>query len=69
MTFDGFCRRSRHRDDPVGDFARDWIGDSARPRVRTLCQVLGHLRIRGACREAIAAAREAWGLFLGEASR
>jgi excisionase family DNA binding protein len=66
--FDTFCNRKlRHRDDPIGDFARDWIGDDRRPRDASSARhVLGHLRSRGACPEAIEAAEEAWRIYRHE---
>lgn len=66
--FDTFCNRKlRHRDDPIGDFARDWIGDDRRPRDASSARhVLGHLRSRGACPAAIEAAEEAWRIYRHE---
>jgi len=66
--FDTFCNRKlRHRDDPIGDFAREWIADERRPRDASSARhVLGHLRSRGASPAAIEAAEEAWRIYRHE---
>jgi len=66
MSFTDFCRRAQQRDDPVGDFARDWIDSSRKPRAVALDAILGHLRLEQACPGAIDAARETWALYAAE---
>jgi hypothetical protein len=35
MTFNSWLRKQRHRDDPVGDLARDYIDDCRLNRIRS----------------------------------
>jgi hypothetical protein len=35
MTFQGWLRRQRHRDDPVGDLAQDAVHDRQKPHGHT----------------------------------
>lgn len=52
------------RDDPVGDMAEDAARDRSFPKsVTSLRQLTGYLTNKGACQEAIEAAREAWREF------
>ena len=47
-------------DDPEGDFIGDARRDRGFPDVRSWSELKGYLRTRGACREAIVAARAIW---------
>lgn len=60
MTFTLYLARFVRRESARGDLARDWIEDRGRPDVRTLDQLESYLRARGACTEALDAARKAW---------
>lgn len=50
----------------IGDLARDWAHDSERPRVRTMKSMLTYLEGRGACYDALEAARKAWSAYSTE---
>jgi hypothetical protein len=60
VTFYLFCHKLSHRDDPVGDFAQDFLRDFKGPDVATWNELEAYLRWRGACSEAVEAGREAW---------
>ena len=63
-SFYAFLKTYTDRDDPVGDFARDARRDNQFPRQTTSwSRIEGYLTMRGACREAKAAGREAFDLF------
>jgi hypothetical protein len=48
------------RNDPVGDFADDWLSDDATTEPASLKELITYLECRGATPEAIEAGREAW---------
>jgi hypothetical protein len=61
MTFHQFCQTLVNLDDPVGDFADDFIRDRKAPQdVTSLDQLEGYLWSRRACSEAVEAGAEAW---------
>ena len=55
-TFAAWLRRQRNRPDAVGDLACDVFADPLRPRPLRPRQLLNHMRMQHACREAV----EAW---------
>jgi hypothetical protein len=63
-TFTNYLRRQVHRQDRVGDFARDWFSDGgqfSKPRGRySWRSVRAYLERNNACEPAIASARKAW---------
>ena len=64
-TFTNYIRRQRDRDDPVGDFARDWFGPqpTIAPKPRgsySWRAVRAYLESNNASEKAIQAGRRAW---------
>lgn len=60
MTFKAWIKR-RRVDDRIGDLAEDIARDKTFPaQVDTLDALLGHMRRKNACLEAIETAKEAW---------
>lgn len=62
--FSKWLMAHNEEDSPPGDLASDALRDSAWSEPRSLEALESHLRRKGACIEAIEAAREAWGEFL-----
>jgi hypothetical protein len=62
-TFRSFLKARRITNTPSGDFVRDARADSQMPDCETLDELLTYLRLRGACDEAIRAARRLWPAF------
>lgn len=61
MTFTGWLSKQRHRDDPVGDLARDVRRDPTWPRrAQTLRTFERYLDNRDACLGAMKALKRAW---------
>jgi hypothetical protein len=61
MTFQQWLHGQRHRDDAVGDLARDAHADRDTPTGQTTSRTwLRYLRRRGACDGALEALRQAW---------
>jgi hypothetical protein len=52
--------RARITDTPAGDFIHDARRDPGFPEIRTRKQLIGYLRLRGACEESIQAAEPVW---------
>ena len=52
--------RARVTDNPAGDFIHDARHDPQFPEVRTREQLIGYLRLRGACEDPIQAADPVW---------
>ncbi len=59
VSFRAWLRRQEHRDDPVGDLARDAADDRMFPHVGKLDTIVGYLLLMHACHEAVEAARVA----------
>lgn len=59
-TFKKWLRSQRHRQDAVGDFARDWCADPDAPPVRLHRQIERYLNERGVEEKVQEAARRAW---------
>ena len=53
MTFNKYLKSQLGRNDPIGDLAEDALGDKQFPPVNSL-------KSRGACDDAVDAARDAW---------
>lgn len=62
-AFEEWIKAQSHRDDPVGDLARDLARDTDRDRIQTKDELLMLLSRRDACLEARDAARAAWREF------
>lgn len=60
MSFKRWLKKQCRRQDPVGDFARDWLDDSDAPPATSLLKVDSHLDGIGVAPEVFAAARRAW---------
>src|SRR6188768_1924811 len=71
MKFEKWLKRQTHRNDPVGDFARDTFEPD--PPIladwRTRMALLNWLRDYGACRGAMRAASSAWYEWKAEARK
>jgi len=68
-SFAAWLKSQRHRDDAVGDLARDAAADRRWPKAaRSLQCLLGYLDGRGACAGAVEACRRAWAEFMGPAA-
>lgn len=63
MQFSSWLGQQERRNDPIGDLARDTRTDSEFPRDGDYQTQATHLRLRGACAEALDALREAWREF------
>jgi uncharacterized protein YozE (UPF0346 family) len=60
-TFFNYLTKQTKRNDPIGDFARDWIADKSHPySPRSLKTITDHLESMNACDGALAAASTAW---------
>ncbi len=67
LTWHQWIAKQTDRDDPIGDIARDWQADRARPRSNQGAKIFFYLTfICHACSEAIDAFRDAWFEFCGE---
>jgi uncharacterized protein YozE (UPF0346 family) len=63
-TFRAFLKVVADDPSPIGDFATDALGDRSFPRaVRSFERLENYLLSRGACTEAIEAAKDAWAEF------
>jgi hypothetical protein len=60
MTFHEYIQTRRITDTPRGDFIADAKGDSKLIEAKSWDQLWTHLYTRGACPEAIKAARSVW---------
>ena len=60
MTFNKYLKSQLGRNDPVGDLAEDARGDAQFPPVKSLKALVSYLESRGACGDAVDAARDAW---------
>ena len=61
MSFTQWLQRQRHRNDPIGDIARDAGQDETWPkRQRTFGAFYAYLEECGACDGALRALRAAW---------
>ncbi len=63
MTFYAWARTQVRRDDPVGDFCRDWCADRDRPSIRRSSRwrhVRYYLWQVGACDAAVQAGKRAY---------
>lgn len=60
MTFSEYLKKQIGRNDPVGDLAEDARRDAQFPPVNSFKALAGYLESRGACGDAIGAARDAW---------
>lgn len=60
MTFTDWLLTQKHRDDPVGDLARDAAQDPTWPKEETLDSHIDHMESRGACAGAIEALAQTW---------
>lgn len=60
VTFKGWLRNQERRQDPVGDFARDWCDDPDAPPVFSHRQVERHLLGLDVGEDVHAASRRAW---------
>lgn len=58
--FKVWLKRQKHRNDPVGDLARDAMRDRHWPPGAKLSRLEGYLGERGACKEAHEALYRAW---------
>jgi hypothetical protein len=71
-TFTNYLRTQRHREDRVGDFAREWFTDGGavqKPRGRySWGAVRAYLESNDACEDAILAGRKAWAEWSGTPS-
>jgi len=62
--FRHWLRGQRQRQDAIGDFARDYLGDSCMVGIRTLSGIDRHLRAEhGHADKALAARDRAWRAF------
>jgi DNA primase large subunit len=60
-TFRQWANQAKITDDPVGDFIADFNADKKAPYdYESLDRLRLYLEVKGACPEAIAAARRAW---------
>ena len=60
MTFNKYLKSQLGRNDPIGDLAEDAQGDTKFPPVNSLKALVSYLESRGACGDAVDAARDAW---------
>lgn len=60
MTFLEYIKRRRCGDNPQGDFVEDARRDQRFPDVQSWPELKRYLEARGACEEAVAAARAVW---------
>lgn len=61
MTPRQFARLNRYRDDPIGDFCKDLLADREFPKGQlSWARLEGYLHYRGACWQAMEAARGFW---------
>ena len=60
MTFNKYLKSQLGRNDPIGDLAEDALGDKQFPPVNSLKALVSYLESRGACDDAVDAARDAW---------
>ena len=61
MTFNRWLRRYKGERCPIGDLATDAASDQGFPQnIKCRADLLGYLTRKGACYEALNAAREAW---------
>lgn len=62
--FRRYLRECRAGENPIGDFVRDSRRVRDLPNVETVDELLAFMRSRGACREAVSAARACWRRYL-----
>lgn len=60
MTFRTWCTTQRHRNDPIGDIARDILADTTFPNMDTEGAWRRHLQQHNASDEALEALHEAY---------
>ncbi len=60
MTFNEYLKNQLGRNDSIGDLSGDVQRDKQFPPVKSLKALVNHLESRGACGDAIDAARDAW---------
>ena len=60
MTFNEYIKNQLGRNDSIGDLAEDARRDAQFPPVNSLKSLINHLESRGACDDAVDAARDAW---------
>jgi len=60
-TFYQFCHTLTKQDDPVGDFANDFVArEIVAPHINSWDDLASYLELLNACPEAIEAGRQAW---------
>ena len=60
MTFNKYLKKQIGRNDTIGDLAEDARRDAQFPPVNSLKALVRYLESRGACDDAVDAARDAW---------
>lgn len=69
MTFRDYIARRRRGDNPQGDFVEDARRDPRFPDVQSWLDLKHYLQSRGACEEAVVAARAVWQGYRGAMRR